>query len=142
MRRANAATGSGPFGAVISIGPHRLTADEPLAVGGLYVGPDPYEFLLAGLGASTVMTPRLHANRKGWPLSHIEGRIRHAARATDGAPMDVFDREIRRDGELSAEERSQLLAIADHCPVSRTLAAGVTLQTRLGELAAVGEATA
>jgi putative redox protein len=135
-------TGVGPFGAAVSIGDHRLTADEPVAAGGLNAGPDPYEFLLAGLGACTAMTLRLYANRKGWPLSHIEVRVRHAPRATDGASKDVFDREIRLEGELSAEERSQLLAIADRCPVSRTLVAGVTMQTRLGEIAPVGDATA
>jgi uncharacterized OsmC-like protein len=57
--------GAGPFGAAITIGDHHLSADEPVSVGGLNTGPDPYEFLLAGLGACTTMTMRLYAARKG-----------------------------------------------------------------------------
>ena len=35
----------------IETGRHRLTADEPVAAGGTDTGPDPYDLLLAALGA-------------------------------------------------------------------------------------------
>ena len=35
----------------ILIGRHRLVADEPVAAGGFDKGPNPYELLLAALGA-------------------------------------------------------------------------------------------
>jgi putative redox protein len=127
--------GASPFGASVAIGPHRLRADEPLEAGGQASGPDPYEYLLAGLGACTVMTVRLYANRKGWPLHRIEVRVRQAARAGDGEAKDVFVREILLEGDLSSEERQRLLDIAERCPVSRTLAAGVVIRSALGEIA-------
>jgi putative redox protein len=34
----------------ISIGPHRLEANEPIDAGGNDAGPNPYELLLASLG--------------------------------------------------------------------------------------------
>lgn len=135
-------TGPKPFGAEIAIGPHRLLADEPESVGGGNAGPDPFELVMAGLGACTTMTLRLYAGRKGWPLERVEVRVTHAVRATAGAPKDIFDREIRLEGELSAEERARLLEIADRCPVSRTLAGGSIIRSRLADLAPVGEATA
>ncbi len=134
-------TGVGLFGNAVTIGPHRLIADEPASVGGLGQGPDPYEFLLAGLGACTTMTVRLYANRKRWPLLKAEVTVRHVARLADGAAKDVFEREINLSGELSNEERFRLLDIADRCPVSRTLAAGSVIRSRLSDAGAVGEGT-
>jgi putative redox protein len=39
------------FAQEVLIGPHRLAADEPAAVGGTDTGPTPYDFLLAALGS-------------------------------------------------------------------------------------------
>jgi putative redox protein len=58
-----------------------------------------------------------------------------------GAPKDVFSREIWLEGDLSEEERARLLDIAERCPVSRTLSAGVAVQSRLVDQPLVGEAT-
>ena len=35
----------------IVVGPHHLTADEPVAFGGTARGPSPYDFLLVALGS-------------------------------------------------------------------------------------------
>jgi putative redox protein len=44
--------GSGAaFAQEISAGSHRLTSDEPVAVGGTDAGPTPYELLMAALGS-------------------------------------------------------------------------------------------
>ena len=44
-------SGSGPYSQLVQAGRHVLSADEPPARGGHDVGPSPYEFLSAGLGA-------------------------------------------------------------------------------------------
>ena len=132
----------GPFATRIAIGPHHLRADEPVENGGHGAAPDPYEYVLAGLGICTAMTVRLYAERKGWPLQHVEVRVRHAERMTAGAEKDVFTREITLRGDLSEEERARLLSIAERCPVSRTLSAGVTIRSSLADDAPAGEATA
>ena len=133
-------TAESPFSSRIAIGDHRLTADEPVSAGGLNTGPDPYEYLLAGLGACTAMTLRLYATRKGWPLQHVEVRVRHVQHPTGGALKDVFEREIRLIGVLSEDQRARLLSISDRCPVSRTLSAGALIQTTLSETPPPGEA--
>ena len=56
------------FAQEITVGPHRLAADEPMSVGGTDTGPNPYDPLLAALGACTSMTLAMYARRKGWPL--------------------------------------------------------------------------
>jgi uncharacterized OsmC-like protein len=70
-------SGAGPYGQVITTGGHQLTADEPADVGGADSGPNPYDLLLAALGACTAITVRMYAERKGWPLRHVTVRLRH-----------------------------------------------------------------
>src|SRR5437016_5313672 len=60
--------GTGRYSQQIMAGQHLFTADEPVSVGGIDAGPNPYELLLAALGACTSMTPRMYADRKGLPL--------------------------------------------------------------------------
>jgi putative redox protein len=123
----------------ISIGQHRLLADEPLAVGGTDAGPTPYGFILAGLGACTSMTLELYARRKGWPLESVTVRLRHmkihaedcADCETKEGMIDRIEREIELTGPLDAGQKSKLMEIADKCPVHRTLSREINVRTRL-----------
>jgi putative redox protein len=130
-------TGRGMFQQSIEAGRHRLIADEPVAVGGLDSGPNPYDFLLAGLGACTSMTVRLYAVRKSWPLERVTVRLRHgrvhaedcASCETKEGMIDRIDRTISFEGELDPAQRAKLLEIADKCPVHRTLTSEVEIRT-------------
>ncbi len=126
----------------VAVGPrHHLLADEPAAYGGTDAGPGPYQLLSAGLGACTSMTVRMYARRKGWPLEHVAVDISHdkihaqdCADCPDKtAKIDVFQRVIRLDGPLDADQRARLLAIADRCPVHRTLEGTIRVETVLVE---------
>ncbi|WP_064088360.1 alpha/beta fold hydrolase, partial [Legionella feeleii] len=57
---------------------HQWLADEPEQAGGQNLGPDPYEHLLAALGACTAMTIRLVANKQQWPLDSVQVELSHA----------------------------------------------------------------
>src|ERR1700694_3742803 len=46
-------TRNSKFQQTVTIGPHRMLADEPVAAGGEDTGPGPYDFVLAGTGAYT-----------------------------------------------------------------------------------------
>lgn len=46
-------SGNGPFGQFITAGHHVLGAEEPVVLGGRDTGADPFELLLAALGACT-----------------------------------------------------------------------------------------
>jgi putative redox protein len=104
-----------------------LLADEPHAVGGLGSGPSPHDLVSAGLGACTVMTCRMYAERKGWPLTQTVVEIRRTGRTA--TQKDHFDRRVRFEGELDDEQRARLFEIADRCPVHRTLTEGSTVTT-------------
>lgn len=96
---------------------HVVIADMPVAEGGHSSGLQPFGFVLAGLGACTNMTLRLYADRKGWNIGRVQTLVSMAA-------DNSIAREIEFDGTLDAEQRQRLLAIADHCPVHKFLAAG------------------
>jgi putative redox protein len=70
-------TGKSGFLTEILVNGHSLVADEPLAAGGTDLGPTPYDYLVAGLGACTSMTLRMYADRKNWPLDSITVRLKH-----------------------------------------------------------------
>jgi uncharacterized OsmC-like protein/alpha/beta superfamily hydrolase len=136
--RVSAAAESG-FAQVVTAGRHELYADEPFGIG-TDTGPSPYDLLLAGLGACTSMTIRMYATRKKWPLEHVSVELSHSrTHANDCESCDEstehlqhIERIITLTGEVDAAQREALLAIADKCPVHRTLHAGVLVSTRLG----------
>lgn len=115
----------------------RYLADEPTSVGGGGTGPDPYEWVSAGLGACTSMTLRMYAARKDWPLSRVTVKVNHSKvhpeDCVDCGPkdrIDQFDREILIEGDLDETQRARLLEIADRCPVHRTLESTSVITTR------------
>lgn len=115
-------SGHGPYAQYVTAGRHVFGADEPENLGGKDTGPDPYELLLAGLGACTAMTIRMYADRKKIPLTRVEVRLRHLRRASTGKETkDNFERVIALTGNLTEEQRQSLLEIAERCPVSKTL---------------------
>jgi putative redox protein len=131
-------TRGGKFHQSVSIGPHRLLADEPVAAGGEDSGLAPYDFLLAGLGACTSMTMRLYADRKSLPLERTTVTLRHskiyaqdcAECETRTGMLDQIERVIGMDGALDDEQRKKLMEIADKCPVHRTLTSEIRIVTR------------
>jgi putative redox protein len=123
----------------IVAGAHRLRSDEPASAGGTDTGPTPYELLLAAIGSCTSMTVAMYARRKRWPLDRVTVWLRHsrvhaddcAACETEDARLNVIDVEIELDGSLGDDQRARLLAIANRCPVHRTLTSRMEIQTRL-----------
>jgi len=116
-----------------------LIADEPLSVGGTNMGPTPYDYLVAGLGACTAMTLRMYADRKKWPLEEVVVSLSHKkihakdceTCETDQTMVDRIERELELIGPLEASQSQRLLEIADRCPVHRTLESHVKILTKI-----------
>ena len=146
-----AETTQGPFLNHVVVGQHRLLADEPTSIGGFDAGPAPYDFLGAALGACTSMTLRMYADRKKLPLDRITVEVSHGKVHADDClecaendavfsgiaegrtnMIDRFERVITIEGDdLTDADRAKLLAIADKCPVHRTLENASVIGTRL-----------
>jgi uncharacterized OsmC-like protein/fermentation-respiration switch protein FrsA (DUF1100 family) len=135
-------TRDGKFQQTVTVGQHRLLADEPIAVGGEDSGPGPYDLVLAGLGACTSMTMRMYADRKALPLDRVTVTLRHSKIyakdceecETREGMLDQIDRVIKIEGpSLDADQRKRLMEIADKCPVHRTLTSEVRIQTKAAD---------
>lgn len=120
-------------------GRHAFVVDEPAALEGADLGPDPYELLLASLGSCMAITLRMYADRKGWPLEAVQLRLTHARAHADDAggcererrAVDHIESTLVLEGDLDDAQRARLVEIADRCPVRRTLEAGVQLARSL-----------
>jgi len=132
-------TGQGKFANAVSIGGrHSLSADEPADYGGTDSGPTPYDFLLAGLGACKTMTMRLYADRKGFAMERAQVTLKHnKIHAEDcetceskNGRIDRIEVEIEVIGDMDADTRNKIAAIAEKCPVHRTLKSEVLIESR------------
>jgi uncharacterized OsmC-like protein/pimeloyl-ACP methyl ester carboxylesterase len=132
-------TRASKFQQTVTVGPHHLTADEPVAAGGQDTGPGPYDLLIAGLGACTSMTMRMYADRKSLPLDRVTVTLRHSKIhakdceecETREGMVDRIERTIAFEGALDDAQRKKLLEIADKCPVHRTLTSEINIRTTL-----------
>ena len=84
------------------------------------------------------MTLALYARRKEWPLQAVTVRLEHskihaedcANCETKEGKLDRIDCEIELEGALTAEQKARLMAIAELCPVHRTLTSEIEIRTR------------
>jgi putative redox protein len=127
MAEAKASIGTDKYRTSIVTGHHRLTADEGPALGGQDTGPGPYELLTSALAACTVITLRMYADRKQWPVSAVHADV-HFVREGDKSHID---RTLSFEGPLDAEQKKRMAEIAERTPVTMTLKSGVDIRTRL-----------
>ncbi|MGB1000383.1 MAG: alpha/beta fold hydrolase [Flavobacteriales bacterium] len=134
-------TGEKGFTTAIKMGKHFMVADEPESIGGDDFGPNPYDLLLASLGACTGMTLRMYANRKKWDVKNITVHLNHNKKHVDdcnvcekpSARLDHIDKTIEIEGDLDEKQRQRMLEISEKCPVHRTLHSEIRINTKLGE---------
>ena len=113
----------------VEIEGHSLIVDEPVEAGGTDAGPSPTRLLTASLASCVAITIGMYAARKEWDVSGLEVAVDF-----DGPPKAGetahFTVELALADGLSAEQAERSAVIAGKCPVHRTLAGPVEVETR------------
>ena len=100
---------------------HALLADELPEYGGKDLGPAPGDYLCMALASCTVMTLRMYAERKQWPVEDIHVKVNLVKGADMASGQNTFFCEIKVTGELTDEQQKRMMEIAKACPIHRLL---------------------
>lgn len=127
----------------LNAGKHQLTGDEPESVkGGSDRGPDPYDYLLMSLGSCTLMTVKMYANHKDWPVENLYIELRHNKRHDEDcincedpkSKIDYVEKELIVEGDLTDKQIDRLLEISNKCPVNRTLLGDIKIESTISRM--------
>jgi putative redox protein len=108
-----------PYETHLSTGSQVVVVDEPAEVGGHDKGMRPGELLAGSLAACTVITLRMYADRKGWPLESVVAHVDYAS--DPETKRSVFTTRLILNGDLDDDQRARLLEMADRCPIHKAL---------------------
>ncbi len=116
---------SGIYRQTLRIQQHTIFADVAKDLGGDNSAPDPHDYYDAALAACKAITVMMYAKRKQLPLDYIDIEItRDNSREAQGTY--VLDVQLKLLGNLTDEQKAQLAAIADKCPIHRLMTAAKT----------------
>lgn len=122
----NATLGDTNYLTHITTGKFSLTCDEPVTAGGTNAGPTPYDYILAGLAACTLITLRMYGEHKGWDLGELNATL---SLSKDKEKNTYIHRRLSASQTLTSEQWEKLLAIAAKTPVTLTLLQGSQITT-------------
>jgi len=127
MAHARASIGTIDYATDLATGHHQLVADEGPELGGKDAGPAPYDLLTSALGPCTVITLRMYAERKQWPVTAVHADIDFVRRDK----VESIDRTLRIEGALDDEQKKRMADIAERTPVTLTLKRSMEIRTKL-----------
>jgi putative redox protein len=125
----NAITKREKYKTIISSETNQLIADEPISDGGTDLGFSPVELLAGALASCTSITLRMYADRKEWNIDEIKVDVQFSRDTTTNSAS--FQRTISYVGNLETAQEERLIAIANACPVHKTLSGTISIATSL-----------
>jgi putative redox protein len=101
----------------LSAGNAQWRADLDPSAGGSGEHPTPHELLDSALAACTTLTIQLYAKRKQYPLAAVRVEIERE----EDASSYRMTRRVAVEGDLSEAQRTDLLRVANACPIHKAL---------------------
>lgn len=111
----------------LASGSARWRADLATSLGGAGADPTPHELLDSALAACTTLTLQLYARRKNYPLASVHVEIDRE----EGGGLYRMHRRVALGGTLTPEQRTDLLRVANACPIHKALGGRFEIDTAL-----------
>lgn len=118
----------------VTVRQHHFRVDEaPPRYDSQDAHPDPYDYILAGLAACTLISIRLSAEAKGYPLERAEVDVsfERCPPPEPGAQPDRITRTITLHGDQLTELQQLKLMRAADCAGYKSLTAGIPVVTHV-----------
>ena len=106
---------------IITNGKHSILADEPTTSKGTDLGMSPPELVLAGLAMCKAGTVRFIARKNGWEIGNVETELEQSVRRVEGKLVPSVKVTIQIEGDITEEQRAELIKQADACYIHRLL---------------------
>lgn len=111
---------------------HLISVDGTLEEGGSDAGPSPHDLYDAAISACKALTVVWFARRKGYPLENVEVTTERDD-SEERKGVYRLAATVHLTGDLTDEQRAELLAVAQKCPIHKLMTAVTTeISTVLG----------
>jgi putative redox protein len=127
IAQANARIARAHYQTIASSGHHSIIVDEPAELNGSDTGMSPFGLLLSSLGSCTIITLRMYIDHKMWVVDEINVDLE--AFAVESGHL--IQSKLNFKGDLTTEQISRLLTIANSCPIHKVLAGNITMETSI-----------
>ena len=108
------------YQSIISNGRHSILGDEPINSKGTDLGFSPVDLILAAISMCKVATIRNVSRRKGWEIGNVDAQLsQRVIRNADGSLKTKVSSKIQIEGDLTDEQRKELISEADNCYVTK-----------------------
>ena len=108
------------YQSIISNGRTAIVGDEPVSSKGTEQGFSPEDLILAALASCKVSTVRFIARKKGWDIRDVDAQLEMSVkRNADRSLVSQVTIALKIEGDLSDEQRTELMQEADNCYVHR-----------------------
>jgi putative redox protein len=110
------------YQSVITNGRHAIVGDEPVASAGTDLGFSPEDLILSSIAMCKLATVRYIARKNKWEIGEVDGEFElNVKRGEAGKLSSHVTAKIKIEGNLTAEQKMELLKQADACYVHRMI---------------------
>jgi putative redox protein len=109
------------YQSIITNGKHCIIGDEPLNSKGTDLGLSPSELVLSGLAMCKVGTVRFIARKNNWEIRDVEASLEQEVKRDSDGTHTTVKVVLKIEGDITDEQRAELLKQADNCYIHRLL---------------------